>query len=267
MAWTAWHIRVHVCCPHAFMQCHHTPWSPVLPWSASQFMHEHVRMRDARLYVRDLLIAYAAMQRFKPSVLPGASAVPPPLPPRGLLLEPFWTECATVPAAGGLAGHLHAPASVAASTCPMISGHWLRCPPVCAFCWVQAVQYTGAKLLQECQIPIKAEAFYIAARVRSPGAAGQATQLALLATPVPCARLQSLWSQQQLGSTAYDTIWPLLSPLCSTRGCQSGSKDLEQPPRPAQHRATNHERRAWGYTAALRSSQPCVINQYTAQKC
>ncbi|KAL4430014.1 hypothetical protein ABPG77_004384 [Micractinium sp. CCAP 211/92] len=62
--------------------------------NAQQFMHEHVRMRDARLYVRDLLIAYAAMQRFKPS----------------------------------------------------------------------AVQYTGAKLLQECQIPIKAEAFYIAAR-------------------------------------------------------------------------------------------------------
>ncbi len=129
-----------------------------------------------------------------------------------------------------------------------------RCLPVCACCRVQAVQYTGAKLLQECQIPIKAEAFYIAARVRSPGAAGQATQLALLATPVPCASLQSLWSQQQLGSTAYDTVSPLLPPVCSTRGCQSGSKDLEQPPRPAQHRATNHERRAWGYTAALRSS-------------
>lgn len=66
--------------------------------NAQQFMRDHVRTRDARLYIRDLLVAYAAMQRFKPKVQPGA------------------------------------------------------------------VQYTGAKLLQECQHPYKADAFYIAAR-------------------------------------------------------------------------------------------------------
>ncbi len=37
-----------------------------------QFLHEHVRMRDVRLYLRDVLQEYAALQQFQPYPHPQA---------------------------------------------------------------------------------------------------------------------------------------------------------------------------------------------------
>lgn len=141
-------------------------------------MRDHVRMRDVRLYIRDLLIAYAAMQRFKPRVQPGASAASMlPLP---LQLARFRPElCDVRPAVGGL--NSRGPAWMGLPPIP-VELHCIRsmqggahslavalpaCQPArLRLCQVQAVQYTGAKLLQECQHPHKADAFHIAARVR-----------------------------------------------------------------------------------------------------
>lgn len=44
--------------------------------ACAQFVKRHVRMRDVRLYIRDVLREYAALQKFKPKPGPGVGGLP-----------------------------------------------------------------------------------------------------------------------------------------------------------------------------------------------